>query len=63
VFLGWCVDDERIESNPARPNRVKEALPEHHGDPDRQFWSAGARKALLAFVDERAHDTIDSPAQ
>jgi hypothetical protein len=32
AFLGWCVDDERIDANPARPNRVKEALPEHHGD-------------------------------
>jgi len=23
AFLGWCVDDERIDANPARPNRVK----------------------------------------
>ena len=27
AFLGWCVDDERIHSNPARPNRVQDALP------------------------------------
>jgi integrase len=54
AFLGWCVDDERIDANPARPNRVKAALPEHHGDHDRQFWSAEDREALLAFVEERA---------
>jgi integrase len=62
AFLGWCVDDERIDANPARPNRVKEALPEHHGDHDRQFWSAEAREALLEFVGERAHDALDESA-
>jgi integrase len=62
AFLGWCVDDERIDSNPARPNRVKEALPEHHGDHDRQFWSADARESLLDFVGERAHDALDESA-
>ena len=62
AFLGWCVDDERIESNPARPNRVKEALPEHHGDHDRQFWSTEAREALLEFVGEQTHDALDESA-
>jgi len=62
AFLGWCVDDERLNANPARPNRVKEALPEHHGDHDRQFWSADARNALLGFVNERAHAALDESA-
>lgn len=62
AFLGWCVDDERLDSNPARPNRVKQELPEHHGDPDRQFWSAEARDALLDFVNERAHAALDESA-
>jgi Site-specific recombinase XerD len=62
AFLGWCVDDERIDTNPARPNRVKEALPEHHGDHDRQFWSAETREALLEFVDERAYATLEESA-
>jgi integrase len=62
AFLGWCVDDERIDANPARPNRVKQALPEHHGDHDRQFWSAETREALLKFVDERAYATLDESA-
>ncbi|QLH82060.1 tyrosine-type recombinase/integrase [Halosimplex pelagicum] len=59
AFLGWCVDDERLDANPARPNRVKQELPEHHGDHDRQFWSVEARDALLEFVDKRAHDALD----
>ena len=62
AFLGWCVDDERIDANPARPNRVTEALPEHHGDHDRQFWSAETREALLEFVDERAYATLEESA-
>jgi len=62
AFLGWCVDDECLDANPARPNRVKEELPEHHGDHDRQFWSAGARDALLGFVNERAHAALDKSA-
>ncbi|ELZ19683.1 XerC/D-like integrase [Halosimplex carlsbadense 2-9-1] len=62
AFLGWCVDDERLDSNPARPNRVKQELPEPHGDHDRQFWSAEAREALLDFVNERAHAALDESA-
>jgi integrase len=41
---------------------VKEELPEHHGDHDRQFWSAEARDALLRFVNERAHAALDESA-
>jgi integrase len=62
AFLGWCVNDERLNANPARPNRVKEELPEHHGDHERQFWSAEARDALLGFVNERAHAALDESA-
>jgi integrase len=62
AFLGWCVDDERLDANPARPNRVKEALPEHHGDHERQFWSVEAREGLLESVGERAHDALDESA-
>jgi integrase len=59
AFLGWCVDDERIESNPAQPNRVKEELPEYHGDHDRQFWSVKTREALLEFVEDRTHAALE----
>ncbi|MFB6177194.1 MAG: tyrosine-type recombinase/integrase, partial [Halobaculum sp.] len=63
AFLGWCVDDERLDANPARPNRVKEPLPEDRGDPDRQFWDESSRERLLAFVDRRAHDSLDGETE
>ena len=59
AFLGWCVDDERIETNPARPNRVKEALPEYRADHDRQFWSPEARAEILEYVENRAYEALD----
>jgi integrase len=58
-FLEWCVRDERIDQNPAKPERVREALPEAHGTRDRQFWSRADREAILRFVDERAHDSLE----
>lgn len=63
AFLGWCVDDERLDKNPARPNRVKNALPEYHGDHDRQFWSEDVRNDLLTFADERVDDALDDGSQ
>ncbi|MFC6728929.1 tyrosine-type recombinase/integrase, partial [Natronoarchaeum mannanilyticum] len=59
AFLSWCVDDERLDANPARPNRVRDALPEYHGDRDRQFWSSEARDALLDALDERVRVELD----
>lgn len=59
AFLAWCVDDERIDANPARPKRVRDALPEYRGGPDRQFWPPEAKDALLSFVDERVRDELD----
>ena len=58
AFLSGCVDDERIDANPARPNRVRDALPEYHGDRDRQFWSPEAREALLDALDERVRTEL-----
>lgn len=60
AFLSWCVDDERLDANPARPNRVKEALPESHGDHDRQFWGREERDALLSHANERVHRLFDT---
>jgi integrase len=61
AFLSWCVDDERLDANPARPNRVRDALPEYHGDRDRQFWSPEARGALLDALDERVRAELNKP--
>lgn len=59
AFLSWCVDDERIDANPARPNRVRDALPEYHGNRDRQFWPPETRDALLDALDERVRVELD----
>lgn len=59
AFFEWCVADERCETNPARPNRVRTELPEYRGDNDQQFWTPDARNALLAFVDERVRAALE----
>ncbi|WP_256394040.1 tyrosine-type recombinase/integrase [Natronoarchaeum rubrum] len=60
AFLSWCVDDERLDANPARPNRVRDALPEYHGNRDRQFWPPEARDALLDALVERVRAELDT---
>jgi integrase len=59
-FLTWCVEDERISTNPARANRAQSELPEDIGESEQQqFWSPDDRVRLLRFVDRRASDAID----
>ncbi|WP_273838371.1 tyrosine-type recombinase/integrase [Halococcus sp. PRR34] len=59
-FLTWCVEDERITTNPALARRAKSELPQDSGErTTQQFWSAENRTRLLRFVDKRAHDAID----
>ncbi|WP_101298356.1 tyrosine-type recombinase/integrase [Halegenticoccus soli] len=59
AFFEWCVQDERLDANPAKPRRVTDALPETHGTRARQFWSVEDREAILAHVDERAAASLD----
>lgn len=58
AWLSWCVDDELIDSNPARPSRVKDELPTDTERPDRQYWHREDRDAILRYVDERAHEAL-----
>ena len=59
-FLTWCVEDERIPTNPAQANRAQSELPEDIGESEQQqFWSPEDRVRLLRFVDRRASDAID----
>ncbi len=58
-FLSWCVDEELVESNPARPSRATDELPEDLGDSDQQFWSPDDRRALFAHVSRVAHDALE----
>ena len=63
-FLSWCVEDERIQSNPARAKRAQTELPEDIGDSEQQqFWSSEDRVRLLRYVDQRASDAIDEQSQ
>ena len=59
-FLTWCVEDERLPTNPALARRAKSELPDDTGErTTQQFWSADDRTRLLRHVDKRAHDAID----
>jgi integrase len=59
AFLGFCVDEEVIDSNPAAVKRAVDELPSESGDVDRQFWGEAERKAFLKHLDERARNYID----
>lgn len=58
-FLSWCADEELVESNPARPSRATDELPENLGDTDQQFWSQSDRRALFSHVSHVAHDALE----
>ena len=58
-FLSWCVDEELLESNPARPSRATDQLPEDLGDAEQQFWSQSDRRALFSHVSRVAHDALE----
>lgn len=60
AFLGWCVDDERLDRNPAAPNRAADPLPEAVSENDRDFWSPEDRDRLLRHVDDRADRAFDA---
>lgn len=59
AFLGWCVRDGRIDTNPAAQNQATEELPEDSDRPNRQFWKERDRKALLSFVDQRVDESFE----
>lgn len=59
AFLSWCVDDERIDANPARPNRATDPLPKPRNDPDRQFWPSDVRERFLSHMDAHVDDVLD----
>jgi integrase len=60
AFLAWCVEWERLDTNQARKGPAMNTLPEDHGGESRQFWTAEAREALRSYVDDRAHDALES---
>lgn len=60
AFLGFCVDEEILDSNPAAVKRAVDELPEETGDVTRQFWGREERTRLMAYVDARARESLES---
>jgi len=59
AWLGWCVRDERLDRNPAVPDRATEPLPEAEETTDRQFWSERERKAICATADQLVDESFE----
>ncbi|SDF54250.1 hypothetical protein SAMN05216218_10763 [Halorientalis regularis] len=62
AFCGWATREGYLAGNIAQRTRTKELLPEDTGrkSGEQQAWSSEQRQQLLAFVDEQAHDAIDT---
>jgi integrase len=63
AFLGFCVDEELIDSNPAAVHRAVDELPEDTGDADRQFWGKEERQQFLEYVDSRARTAVEADSE
>ncbi|SIR83536.1 Site-specific recombinase XerD [Haladaptatus litoreus] len=60
AFLGFCEADELLSRNPAAVSRAQAELPENTADANRQFWSERDRKAILAFMDRRVEQALET---
>lgn len=60
-FLGYCVRDALLDTNPALKDTATEHLPEDRGERDRQFWDPADRYRLLDFVDRRVDSALTLP--
>lgn len=58
--LAWCVEDGRLDANPAARKRAVAALPETDRRDTQQFWSPAAVRTILGFVDERAKAAVEA---
>lgn len=58
-WLEWCVRNQRMQTNPAKPDRASAPLPQ--GDPaeSQQFWSEREREAICATADRRVDEALD----
>lgn len=59
AFLSFCVRDELLASNPAATERAEEYLPEDTSTRERQFWTPGQRKRLVAYATERVEMALE----
>lgn len=61
AYIGWCVSREYATDNPAATDRAEEALPDddQRSEHRQQLWSPEQRRAIVEYVDRRAHEAID----
>lgn len=62
AFLGWCVRERIIETNPAHTSEAEEPLPETDGQSDPQFWDPDDRDRLLHELDANLGRALDGEA-
>lgn len=60
AWLGWCVLDERLDRNPAQPNKATDPLPELGNTGDQQFWTERDRNAITATTDQLVDESLES---
>jgi integrase len=59
AWLTWCVEDERLPSNPARAERARKPLPAGGKKEEQQFWTEREREAICATADQRVDESFD----
>ncbi|WP_135823735.1 tyrosine-type recombinase/integrase [Halorussus ruber] len=61
AYLSWCQRRPYLAENPAKSARADEPLPDadEQADHEQQFWTPEQRKAIVAYVEERAYEAID----
>lgn len=61
AYLTWGQKRSYLSENPAKNARAEEPLPDadQQAEHEQQFWSPAQRKAIMRYVEKRAHDAID----
>lgn len=61
AYIGWCADREHATENPASKDRAQDALPDadQRSEHRQQLWTPEKRRAIMEFVNKRAHDAVD----
>ena len=61
AYLSWCARRPYLDTNPAKEARAEEPLPEsdEQAEHEQQYWTPDQRKAIMSYVEQRAHDAID----
>ena len=65
AFCGWAVREGHLAENVAQRRNATEPIPDDggHKSGEQQAWSADDRQQLTSYVDEQAHEAIDSVSE